>query len=116
MEQYKACGGRITSPDESPEPDGDRVGDGNMFTISIYPLIEGHAVSVNGVLCVCEAAYGDVLQRDMMAPLNSFKWLVADDQGLAPLPVENLSSNLMLRASRLYYKDSPLTAYNQQAV
>ncbi|KAK5162657.1 uncharacterized protein LTR77_011263 [Saxophila tyrrhenica] len=122
MKAYKRCGGRITASDVSPETDGDGLNSGRMYTMCIYPPIVGHAVSVNGVLSVCEAAYGEEQPSDMMAAvrmtnLTSLKWVVSDTTGcITPVAVGRLNSSMMTRASLVYERVGPLTAYNNHAV
>lgn len=74
MREYKKAGGRITTSDESPESDADKLPNGNMYTASVCPSIIGHAVIVDEVLSVCETVYEDADQRDIAALVRSVPW------------------------------------------
>lgn len=119
IKQYKLNKGEVITSAASPESDGESVSYGKMFSISMYPPIVGHAVTVNGALSVCESAYVDIYQTEIAGivgrtNIGNLKWLVGNDpiQTYPSLP----ESDLMQRASEVYYEAGPLCAYNNQAM
>ncbi|KAK2591530.1 hypothetical protein QQS21_010780 [Conoideocrella luteorostrata] len=120
MRQYKTNMGRVVTSNDSPESDGDGLGEGRMYTMAAFPPIVGHAVIINNYLSTCESGYIDVVDSEMAntvskLAVNSLKWLVGSDPNdIYPLPV--VGNTMLAKASEVYLKGAPLSLYDNHAV